>query len=90
MVFGGERIPSAEYYPLDLERVKEIKGRLGDLLHPKDGLPLGLRDSEFYRETRAFLTASIDYLWPIAKRSRPYLLYKGLPNHEAEALEEDP
>jgi hypothetical protein len=37
----GQRIKWAEYKPLDKARVAGIQGRLGDLLHPKEGLPLG-------------------------------------------------
>lgn len=86
MVVDGERFHAGEYHPFDLEKVKEITGRLGDLLHPKDGLPLGLKDSAYYRDTRRFLAETVDYLWPIAVRSKPYLMYIDMPHHESEPI----
>jgi len=58
----GERVPWGDFHPLDPARVSEIEGRLGDLLHPKVGLPLGVPDSPWYRETRAFLWEAHDSL----------------------------
>lgn len=38
----GERFHWGVYKPLDKAKVSKIQGRLGDLLHPKDGLLLGV------------------------------------------------
>jgi hypothetical protein len=51
----NERFEWAKYKPLNLEKVSSIKGRLGDLLHSKVGLRLGVSDDPWYIETRAFL-----------------------------------
>ena len=48
----GKRIKWGEYKPLDKARVAAIQGRLGDLLHPKDGLLLGVPDDPWYVEAR--------------------------------------
>ena len=58
----GQKVPWGEFYPLDPARVSQIEGRLGDLLHPKVALPLGVADSPWYQETRAFLWEAHDYL----------------------------
>jgi len=48
------RLEWGRYKPLDQARTADIKGRLGDLLHPKDGLPLGIWNDPWYIRTRAF------------------------------------
>jgi hypothetical protein len=86
----GERFAWGEYKPLDLERVKLIQGRLGDLLHPKVGIPLGLADDPWYRATYEFLWDTIQYLEPIAKNNRDYFGYKDAPHHELERMTDGP
>lgn len=63
----GERIKWGDYKPLDKKRVNEIQGRLGDLLHPKDGLMLGMPDDSWYVETTKFLNESCTYLQGLVK-----------------------
>jgi hypothetical protein len=69
-----------EYRPLDMTDIKRIKGRLGDLLHPKDGLLLGVSDDNWYIETRIFLEESIVLLKDNYKHNNPYFQYKGRNN----------
>jgi hypothetical protein len=74
----GDRFPMEHYYPLDLERVGRIHGRLGDLLHPKVGLSLGITTDPWYLQTRAFLVESIDYLTEVLKDNTPFFTYEGV------------
>ena len=78
----GERLKWAEYRPLDRERVTSIKGRLGDLLHPKDGLKLGIPDDPWYKETTRFLNEVVEYLSMVYKDNSPFFAYEGLDNIE--------
>ena len=78
----GERLKWAEYRPLDRERVSSIKGRLGDLLHPKDGLKLGIPDDPWYKETTRFLNEVVEYLSMVYKDNSPFFAYEGLDNIE--------
>jgi hypothetical protein len=80
----GERFDWAEYKPLDLDRVRTIQGRLGDLLHPKLGLRLGLRNDPWYQDTRAFLIDAEQYLSGVLKDSTPFFAYEGLQHIEME------
>ena len=81
----GDRFPEGKYVPLDLDRVSDMHGRLGDLLHPKSGVPFGVWDHQWYRDTRDFLRGALKYLWPIVKESKPYFYYKDLPIFEMHA-----
>ena len=74
----GERIKWEEYKPLDMERVAVIKGHLGDLLHPKEGLPLGMPGDPWYVATRRFLDESLEYLNRVHKDNAPFFAYQGL------------
>lgn len=78
----GERIKWAEYTPLDKTRVTTIQGRLGDLLHPKEGLLLGIESDPWYTETRSFLQESLEYLWRRAEKNRPFFSFRGLEQFE--------
>jgi len=78
----GERFKWGEYKPLDRERVAYIQGRLGDLLHPKDGLRLGIPEDPWYKETTRFLNETLDYLSRIHKDNAPFFGYKELENFE--------
>jgi len=75
---SGERIKWAEYKPLDRARVAEIKGRLGDLLHPKDGLKLGISDDPWYKDTTRFLNETAQYLSMVYKDNTPFFAYEGI------------
>ena len=78
----GERVKLGEYKPLDKKRVSEIHGRLGDLLHPKDGLPLGIHDDPWYLDTRQFLLDSLDYLESVHRDRSPFFVWYGLDGIE--------
>lgn len=78
----GERIKWAEYKPLDKARVAAIQGRLGDLLHPKEGLMLGIPDDPWYVATRQFLDESLEYLDRVHKDNAPFFAYEGLDQFE--------
>lgn len=78
----GQRIKWAEYKPLDKSRVSAIQGRLGDLLHPKEGLLLGIPTDPWYRNTRVFLDESLEYLTNVYKDNSPFFSYKGLTHFE--------
>lgn len=78
----GERYDMGEYRPLDLDRVGQIHGRLGDLLHPKVGLSLGISADPWYLQTRAFLAESIDYLAQVLTDNTPFFSYEGLESME--------
>lgn len=83
----GERLKWGEYKPLDRDRVAAIKGRLGDLLHPKDGLRLGIPDDPWYIEIRRFLFETADYLSIVYKDNSPFFVYEGLENFEKVKVE---
>lgn len=78
----GERLKWGEYKPLDRTRVSTIQGRLGDLLHPKDGLALGVRSDPWYFSTRRFLEESTEYLSSVYKDNSPFFAYEGVDNFE--------
>ena len=78
----GQRIKWAEYKPLDKARISAIQGRLGDLLHPKEGLLLGLPNDPWYRNTKAFLEDSLEYLAKVYKDNSPFFSYEGLAQFE--------
>lgn len=76
----GDQFSWGEYKPLDKNKVRELQGRLGDLLHPKDGLRLGIRNDPWYQETRKFLLDSINYLSQIIKDNTPFFSLEELDN----------
>ncbi|MFI5366077.1 MAG: hypothetical protein ACHQ4J_10670 [Candidatus Binatia bacterium] len=78
----GERTPFGQYKPLDRGRVAEIQGRLGDLLHPKEGIPLGIPDHPWYHATREFLRMSTAFLEGVLKDNTPFFAYEGLDHVE--------
>lgn len=78
----GQRIKFAEYRPLDKARVAAIKGRLGDLLHPKEGLLLGVPKDPWYSGTKAFLEESAEYLSRLQEHNSPFFSYDGVPRFE--------
>ena len=85
----GERIPWGTYRPLDIEKVARIKGMLGDLLHPKEGISLGIADDPWYIETRKFLKESLEYLDKMYKNNEPFFLYKDLDQFELKRINDD-
>jgi hypothetical protein len=78
----GQRIKWAEYKPLDKARVAAIQGRLGDLLHPKEGLLLGVPNDPWYVETKRFLHEALEYLGDTYKDNSPFFSYEGLGQFE--------
>lgn len=78
----GERFKWGSYKPLDKARVSTIQGRLGDLLHPKDGLSLGIPDDPWYVNTKQFLAESLDYLESVYKNNTSYFAFEGLEHVE--------
>jgi hypothetical protein len=78
----GERIKWAEYKPLDKKRVAAMQGRLGDLLHPKEGLLLRSLDDPWYVETVRFLHDSLNYLNGIYKDNAPFFVHDRLDQFE--------
>ncbi|MHA1156590.1 MAG: hypothetical protein ACTSQK_10825 [Candidatus Heimdallarchaeota archaeon] len=76
----GIQFDWGKYKPLDIKRVKQIEGRLGNLLHPKDGIKLGVYNDPWYLETRKFLLDSIEYLSQVIEDNTPFFGLEGL-NH---------
>ena len=75
----GEWSKIGEYRPLDQRRVNEVYGRLGDLLHAKDGLMLGIPAREpWYRQTYEFLVETADFLEASYKDNDQFFSYEGL------------
>ena len=83
----GNRIEWGRYKPLDEARTANIKGRLGDLLHPKDGLSLGIWTDPWYTQTRIFLTGSLDYLSSVIQDNTPFFSVSDLSNFEMVRVE---
>ena len=80
----GERIDWGEHKPLDMDRIRTIQGRLGDLLHPKQGLMLGIHDDPWYVDTRAFLSETHQYLATVYKGNKPFFMYRDAEGFEME------
>lgn len=78
----GVKIKWGMYKPLDKKTVEDIKGRLGNLLHPKDGLNLGISDDLWYKNTRKFLNTTADYLNTIQKDNQPFFAFYERDNFE--------
>jgi hypothetical protein len=78
----GQRIKWAQYKPLDKARVAAIQGRLGDLLHPKEGLPLGIPADPWYQASVQFLRDSLAYLQTVYADNEPFFAYQGLDQFE--------
>lgn len=79
---AGERLKIGEYKPLDQARVEEMHGRLGDLLHPKVGLRLGISDDPWYSDTRDFLIGAAEYLRERYEGNTPFFTFSGLDHIE--------
>jgi hypothetical protein len=83
---GTERILFGIYKSIPESKIKSIEGRLGNLLHMKLGLNLGIENDPWYRETRSFLTESASYLSERITDSLYYFSYKDVPNFELEKM----
>jgi hypothetical protein len=83
---GVERILFGIYKNIPESKIKTIEGRLGNLLHMKLGLNLGIENDPWYKETRLFLTESANYLLERITDSLYYFSYKEVPNFELEKM----
>lgn len=84
-----ERYKWGNYKPLDKKKVSYINGRLGDLLHPKEGLSLGIPNDPWYIATKTFLNESTDYLTEICKDNAGFFSNVGSKNIELVKVEEN-
>jgi hypothetical protein len=73
----GEKILWGNYFAIDKGKIKIMHGKLGDLLHPKIGLKLGVHNDPWYIETKRFLNESVAYLNRFEK-SEKYFAFKGM------------
>ena len=78
----GETIHWGNYKPVELARIKEIKNRLGDLLHAKKGIRFGIAADPWYKETREWLRESLIYLKERVKDNNYYFSLKNVENFE--------
>jgi len=78
----GKKFGWGEYKPLNLKKVNQINGKLGNLLHPKNGLFLGISNDKWYQDTRNSLAESIEYLSNILEDNHPYFAYAHLDQFE--------
>jgi hypothetical protein len=85
----GERFKWAEYRPLNRSQVSAIQGRLGDLLHPKDGLRLGIPDDPWYQETSRFLQETAQYLSSIYKDNVSFFAFEGADSIEMRRIPQE-
>jgi hypothetical protein len=84
----GARMEWGQYKPLDQAQIARIQGHLGDLLHPKDGLGLGIWNDPWYIQTRAFLKESLEYLSDVIKGNTSFFSVSDLSNFELVRAEE--
>lgn len=85
----GQAMHWGEYRPLDPQKISDIKGKLGDLLHPKMGIPLGLSNGPWYIETKDFLSESCGYLEGMLKNNESYFTYAHLEQFHLVARSEN-
>ena len=83
---GSERILFGIYKNIPESKIKRIEGRLGDLLHMKLGLNLGIVTDPWYTDTRLFLSESAHYLLERLTDSVYYFSYKDVPNFELQRI----
>lgn len=74
----GEQMKWGEYKPLNLDRINEIKGKLGDMLHPGTGPRTGFAGRDWADRMRSFLLESIDYIDSVYKKRTPFFLYQDI------------
>ena len=77
----GSKIFWGVYKNIPEKKVKEIDGKLGNLLHMNLGLKLGVANDPWYKEKRNFLTETADYLRERITNSLCYFSYKDLKNY---------
>ena len=83
---GVERILFGIYKNIPESKIKTIEGRLGNLLHMKLGLNLGIENDPWYKETRLYLKETANYLLERITDSQYYFSYKDVPNFELEKM----
>lgn len=83
---GVERILFGIYKNIPETKIKTIEGRLGNLLHMKVGLNLGIENDPWYKETRLFLSETANYLLERITDSQYYFSFKDVPNFELEKI----
>lgn len=79
---SGNRVFWGTYKNIPKTKIKKIEGRLGNLLHMKLGLRLGVQDDPWYIETRDFLEVTCDYLIERITDSNYFFSYQGQENFE--------
>lgn len=70
------------YKNIPVKKVKEIEGKLGNLLHMKLGLNLGIASDPWYTDTRQFLHSTCSYLIERITDSLYYFSFHGMDNFE--------
>lgn len=79
---SGNRIYWGEYKNISTQKIKNIEGRLGNLLHMKEGLKLGINNDPWYTDTRNFLSDTADYFDERLTNSDYYFSFTNLDNFE--------
>lgn len=77
-----ERVFWGTYKNISTKEVKKIEGRLGNLLHMKLGLKLGIAHDPWYRDTREYLNQVCVYLTERVNDSKFYFSFQGVENFE--------
>ncbi len=83
----GSRIYWGEYKNISTQKIKTIEGKLGNLLHMKEGLKLGIKNDPWYADTRKFLNDIVNYLDERLTNSDYYFSFTNLDNFELEKKE---
>ncbi len=71
----NKKIYWGNYRPLPQENINFIKGKLGDLLHAREGIKLGISNDNWYLQTRKFLNDSLDMLSNHINSNERYFMY---------------
>ena len=79
---SGGKIYWGEYKNIPESKIKTIEGRLGNLLHMKIGLKLGIENDPWYIKTRKFLEETQMYLAERISNSQYYFGYSETPSFE--------
>jgi len=82
-----QRLYIGTYTPIDTVEVKKIEGQLGDLLHSKNGITLGVSDCVWYVSTRLFLNNTLKYLVKISEKNTPLGRYTSFDQFELVPVE---
>jgi len=78
----NEKIPVGVYKPFPLEKVKQIDGKLGDLLHANYDFNLGVCNDPWYIKTRRFLNETAGYLQALENGNTKFYAYADDSNYE--------